>query len=65
MTKKEAIERKANWAKALAEGRVVRYNSGMSLKSWPTVQQARDDVRAINTFGAGDASIVVIPSVAT
>ena len=60
MTKREAIQRKAAWAKALSEGRVVRYN-GMSFKSFPTVEQAEADVRAIKSFGIGsDASIVKI-----
>lgn len=38
MTKREAIKRKAEWAKALSEGRVVRWNGGMTLTSYPTTE---------------------------
>ena len=41
MTRKEAIARKAAWALALSEGRVVRYNGGMTLTSYPTVEAAQ------------------------
>jgi len=46
MTKKEAIERKAAWSRALAEGRVVRFEGGMRLTSYPTVAQAMAAVPA-------------------
>lgn len=40
MSKKEAKARKAAYTNALAEGRVVRYNGGMSFRSFLTVQDA-------------------------
>jgi len=40
-TKREAINRKAEWHKALVEGRVVRSFGGLSLTSYPTVEAAR------------------------
>ena len=62
MTKREAIKRKADWAKALAEGRVVRWNDGMVLTSYPTVAGALAAVAKINSDldRAGDAKIVVV-----
>lgn len=54
MTKREAIKRKAEWALALKEGRVVRYNGGMTLTSYPTTEKALEAVACIN-----DAEIVV------
>jgi hypothetical protein len=41
VTKKEARARKAAWQQALSEGRVVRYNEGLTLVSYPTMA-ARD-----------------------
>ena len=40
MTKKEAKARKAAYQLALSEGRVVRYNSGLSYRAFPTVEAA-------------------------
>ena len=40
MTKKEAKARKEAYTKALAEGRVVRYNNGLSFRSFKTVEDA-------------------------
>jgi hypothetical protein len=39
-TKKEARLRKENWNKAIAEGRVLRYNDGMSFKEFKTAEEA-------------------------
>lgn len=50
-TKKEAIERKAAWSKALQEGRVVRYNGGMTLTSYPTVERARQALQEFTLAG--------------
>ncbi len=58
-TKKEAIARKAAWSKALAEGRVVRYNGGLSLTSYPTIEQALLAVEVATAVGL-DASIVKV-----
>lgn len=41
MTKFESRLAKSAWAKALAEGRVVRFNSGASFKAHKTVEDAR------------------------
>lgn len=47
MTKKEAREHKVNWNRALAEGRVVRYNGGNSFRSFPTVEEANDFIKKL------------------
>lgn len=59
MTKKEAIQRKADWAKALAEGRVVRFGSDR-LTSYPTVARAEVAVRDARAFTGKWAEIVVV-----
>ena len=41
MTKKEARARKEAYSLALKEGRVVRYNSGLSFQSFKTVEAAQ------------------------
>jgi hypothetical protein len=41
MTKFESRLAKSAWAKALSEGRVVRFNSGASFKALKTVEDAR------------------------
>ena len=41
MTKQEARKRQADWSKALQESRVVRFNGGLSLNSYPTVERAQ------------------------
>ncbi len=41
MTKKEAKTRKAAWQQALADGRVVRSNDGMTLTSYATAERAQ------------------------
>ena len=41
MTKFEARLAKSNWSKALAEGRVVRFNSGASFKAFKTTDDAK------------------------
>lgn len=46
MTKTEARIAKSNWAKARAEGRVVRFNDGASFKAFKTVADAETFVRA-------------------
>lgn len=60
MTKKQAIERKESWSKALAEGRVVRYNFGMTLRSYPTAAEATAECERFKEAGH-QASIVVMP----
>jgi hypothetical protein len=47
MTKKEAAKRKADWSKALAEGRVVRYNNGMQLRSFASIVEAEDFLKIV------------------
>ena len=47
MTKKEAAKRKADWSKALAEGRVVRYNDGMQLRSFASVEEAKEFLKIV------------------
>lgn len=59
MTKKEAIARKADWSRALAEGRVIRYNFGMTLRSYPTAEEARAEVERFKDAGH-QASIVKV-----
>jgi hypothetical protein len=56
MTKREAKQNKANWSKALVEGRVVRF--GLSMTSYPTVEAAQTALAKIGE----DASIVVVPA---
>jgi hypothetical protein len=46
-TKKEAIQRKIEWSCALVEGRVVRYNGGMTLTSYSTKEKAETAAREI------------------
>lgn len=41
-TKKQAKARKEAWTKALAEGRVVRFNDGMGFRSFHTIQEAEN-----------------------
>ena len=62
MTKKEARERKAAWQQALLDGRVVRYNDGMELRSFPTVEAAETFRKAMRAQDV-DASIVDYPAV--
>lgn len=45
MTKKEAKVRKLAWNVALAEGRVLKYDAGKQLTSYPTIE-ARDTALA-------------------
>ena len=45
MTKIEARIAKSNWNKALAEGRIVRFNDGASFKAFATVADAATFVR--------------------
>jgi hypothetical protein len=51
MTKIEARERNKDWQKALAEGRVVRMNGGLTLRSYITVEAAKAAVTQITTAG--------------
>ncbi len=39
MTKKEALTRRAEWDRALSEGRVIRYNDGASFTSYRTLAE--------------------------
>ncbi len=56
MTKRqEAIARKAAWQLALLEGRVVRWQGGMQLTSYPTVDAARAAIVA-----AGDETAEIV-----
>lgn len=59
ITKKEAAARKAAWTKALAEGRVVRYNVGTTFQSFTTVQEAHAFARTVNAAAPGDAVVVL------
>jgi hypothetical protein len=47
MTKKESIQHKAEWQKALSEGRVVRYNNGQPMRSFITQAEVKTFVRAM------------------
>ena len=61
MTKKEAKARKEAWTKALADGRVVKYNDGMEFQSFPTIEAAetfRQNLRRQDV----DAIIVKVPA---
>ena len=57
MTKFESRLAKSNWSKALAEGRVVRFNDGASFKSFSTVEAAK---AFASMMAQDDASAVVI-----
>jgi hypothetical protein len=46
MTKFEARIARSNWARALAEGRIVRFNSGASFRAFKTVRDAEVFVAA-------------------
>ena len=46
-TKKEAIERKVAWNRALIEGRVVRYNDGLTMTSYSTKEKAEAAAREL------------------
>jgi hypothetical protein len=59
MTKKEAIARKAAWGAALTEGRVVRYNKGLSMRSFATADEAQAFVRQIKTFCPDEMAEIV------
>lgn len=58
-TKAEAKAQKAEWAKALVEGRVVRFNDGLTLKAYPTIE-ARDLALAAFAAAGMDAEIVEV-----
>lgn len=58
-TKKEKrIYDAAEWRRALSEGRVVRFNDGMSLQSHPTVAGA--EARLAELLAGGDASAEIV-----
>ncbi len=57
-TKKEAAARKAAWTKALAEGRVVRYNVGTMFQSFATFHEAHAFARTVNDATPGDAVVL-------
>lgn len=44
VTKREAKARRENWEAALVDGRVVRLDGGMSLRSFKTRQEAAEYV---------------------
>jgi hypothetical protein len=59
----EARIAKSNWAKALSEGRVVRFNDGASFKAFKTVDDARAFVTASHeddAIGPRDFSAVIV-----
>jgi hypothetical protein len=60
VTKKEAREAKRRWSLALAEGRVVRYDDGLTLRAFLTREQAEAALVVAREDGR-DASIVVVP----
>lgn len=62
-TKKQAAARKAAWTKALAEGRVVRYDKGARFQSFKTAEVARQTVARCVADGM-DAEIVTPPEAA-
>ncbi len=49
------------WSKALAEGRVIRYNFGQTLRSYLTAEEARAEIERFKDAGH-HASIVVVSS---
>ncbi len=51
MTKKQAKAANAAWRAALAEGRVVRSQEGMTLTAYPTVTKAQTAVMAMVALG--------------
>lgn len=52
VTKKEArIYDAAEWRRALSEGRVVRYNDGMTMQSRPTVAGAMARLAELHAQG--------------
>lgn len=57
MTKKEAAERKTAWQKALREHRVVRYDGGLTLRSYLTPEAAAEAVDLLRAQGR-DAELV-------
>ena len=58
MTKKEAATRKANWTRAVDEGRVVNYG-GASMQEFKTVAEAQ---AAVADADCAEVFIVVRPS---
>lgn len=57
--RKQAIQRKADWSLALAEGRVVRMDDGLTMKSFPTVAEA-ERVLQILINGGTKAEIIKV-----
>lgn len=51
MTKKKYAKSRAEWRKALVEGRVVRANESTTLTSYPTREEAEAACRRINAGG--------------
>lgn len=58
MTKKQARERKAEWQRALAEGRVVKFDNGLTFTAYMTQAQALAAQDAARQAGRA-ASVVV------
>lgn len=44
LSKAEWAELRAEWRKAVAEGRVLRYGEGASFKSFPTVEALQEEL---------------------
>ena len=56
------IERKAAWSLALSQGRVVRYNGGLTMRSYPTAEEARMECERFKDAGH-HASVVTYPPI--
>lgn len=57
--KQNAINKAAEWRRALAEGRVVRYHGGMTFTSYPTVAGAEAFLATLRTEH-GDATAEIV-----
>lgn len=51
MTKKQVRERNRQWREALAESRVLKFNNGLTMKSYPT--QAEREIAYAQAIAAG------------
>ncbi len=51
MTKREAKQARAEWNLAIAEGRAIRYQDGLTFKSYPTVDAAIAEMNVAKAAG--------------
>lgn len=56
----QLAKRKLAWARAVTDGRVVRFNDGLTFKSYPTVFEAEQAAAWMRVNG--DSSAVVVNS---